>query len=158
MKKSLVPIALALALIAVAPAAFAAGSATSTLTLNSSVAANCTIGAAALNFGAYDPVVANLSANLDGSTTMDVACTKGIAPIITTATAGGGMTGGGDTLNYLLFSNAGLTASFVTPGFTMPAATTPAAQTLTIYGRVPGGQNVGVAALYTGTITFTVNF
>jgi len=157
MKKTLIPIALVFALIAVAPAAFA-GTAGGTLTVNASVAANCTISAATLNFGAYDPVVANAAANLDGSTTMAVACTKGVAPNITTAAAGGTITGGASTLNYSLYSDAGRTTSFVSPGFNMPAAVSKAAQTLTIYGRIPGGQDVGVAALYTGTIQVTVNF
>jgi spore coat protein U-like protein len=156
MKKTLIPIALAVALIALAPAAFAA-TASSTLTVQASVAANCTIAAATLNFGAYDPVVVNDSANLDAQTTMAVACTKGVAPKITTATAGGTITGGGNTLNYSLYSDNGRTTSFVAPGFTMPAAAGKAPQTLTIYGRIPGGQDVGVAA-YSGTISVTVNF
>jgi spore coat protein U-like protein len=156
MKKTLVPIALAFALIAVAPAAFA-GSQNGTLTVTASVAANCTISSATLGFGAYDPVVTNDVANLDASTTMSVACTKGVAPKITTATAGGTITGPGGTLNYLLFSDAGRTTSFVTPGLTMPAAPGKAPQTLTIYGRIAGNQDVGVGA-YTGTTLVTVNF
>jgi spore coat protein U-like protein len=155
MKKSLVPIALAFALIAVAPATFA-GSTPGTLTVNASVAANCTISAATLNFGAYDPVVTNDVANLDATTTMNVACTKGIAPKITAA-LGGTITNGTDTLNYLLFSNTGRITTFVSPGFTMPAAPGKAPQTLTIYGRIAGGQDVGVGA-YTGTTLVTVNF
>lgn len=154
MKKLLIG-ASALALIALAPAAFA-GSATGTLTVNASVAANCTIGAGTLNFGPYDPVVTNAAANLDASTTMAVACTKGVNPSITTAAPGGAMTGGSDSLNYLLFSDSGRTTSFV-PGYSMGAAPGKAARNLNIYGRVAGGQDVGVAA-YSGTITFTVNF
>jgi spore coat protein U-like protein len=155
MKKSLVPIALAFALIAIAPAAFA-GSAPGTLTVTASVAANCTISGATLGFGAYDPVVTNDSSNLDAATTMSVACTKGIAPKITAA-LGGTITNGTDTLNYLLFSNTGRTTTFVSPGFTMPAAAGKAPQTLTIYGRIAGGQDVGVGA-YNGTTVVTVNF
>ncbi len=155
MKKLLIGAA-AFALIALAPAAFAAGSATGTLTVNASVAANCTIGAGTLNFGAYDPVVTNSATALDASTTMAVACTKGVNPSITTATPGGAMTGGGDSLNYLLFSDSGRLTSFV-PGFSMGAAPGKASRNLNIYGRVASGQDVGVAA-YSGTITFTVNF
>ena len=155
MKKTLIPIALAFALIAIAPAAFA-GTAPGTLTVNASVAANCTISAATLNFGAYDPVATNDSANLDAQTTMNVACTKGVAPKITAA-LGGTITNGGDTLNYLLFSNTGRTTTFVSPGFTMPAALGKAPQTLTIWGRIAGGQDVG-AGSFTGTTTMTVNF
>ena len=155
MKKTLIPIALAFALIALSPAAFAA-TATGTLTVQASVAANCTISAATLNFSAYDPVVTNDSANLDAQTTMAVACTKGVIPKITAA-LGGTITNGGDTLNYLLFSNTGRTTTFVSPGFTMPAAIGKAPQTLTIWGRIAGGQDVG-AGSFTGTTTMTVNF
>lgn len=156
MKKTLIPIALTFALVAITPAAFAA-TANGTLTVNASVAANCTISAATLNFGAYDPVVTNDVANLDAQTTMNVACTKGVNPNITTATAGSTITGPGGTLNYLLYSNTTRTTSFVTPGFSMGAAAGKAPQTLTIYGRIPGNQDVGVGA-YTGTMTVTVNF
>jgi spore coat protein U-like protein len=155
MKKTLIPVALAFALIAIAPAAFAA-TATGILTVNASVAANCTIGAGTLNFGAYDPVVTNAVAALDGSTTMAVACTKGVNPSITTAAPGGAMTGGADSLNYLLFSDSGRTTSFVS-GKSMGAAPNKGSRNLDIYGRIAGGQDVGVSA-YTGTITFTVNF
>jgi len=153
--KKLILTALTLALIAVAPAALA-GSANGTLTVNASVAANCTIAAASLNFGAYDPVVTNATADLDGSTTMAVACTKGVNPNITTATPGSAMTGGSYSLNYLLYSDSGRTTSFV-PGFSMGAAPSKSARDLNIYGRVAAGQDVGVSA-YTGTITVTVNF
>ena len=157
MKKSLVPIALAFALIAVAPVAFAAGSQSGTLTLNSSVAANCTIGAATLDFGAYDPVVTNASSPKNGSTTMAVACTKGFIPNITTATAGGTITGSGGSLPYTLYSDNLYQNTFVSPGFNMPAAPGRAPQNLTIYGQIPAGQDVGVGS-YTGTILVTVNF
>lgn len=155
MKKTLVPIALAFTLITVAPAAFA-GTTPGTLTVQASVAANCTISAATLNFNAYDPVVTNDVADLDAQTTMAVACTKGVIPKITAA-LGGTITSGANTLNYLLFSNTGRTTTFVSPGFTMPAAGGKAPQTLTIWGRIPGNQDVGAGA-YTGTTTMTVNF
>jgi spore coat protein U-like protein len=162
MKKTLIPIALAVALIALAPAAFAA-TASGTLTVNASVAANCTIAASAtLGFGAYDPVVANSSTgiDLDASTTMGVACTKGFDPIITIPLAGRTITGGGDTLNYQLFSDSTRLVAFgetLATGFHMGAAPSKAARNVTIYGRIPKNQDVGVAA-YTGTIQVSVNF
>lgn len=160
MKKTLIPIALAFVLVAVAPAAF--GNANGALTVTAGVAANCTISAATLGFGPYDPVAANALAgsDLDAQTTMSVTCTKGFIPVIMTATPGGAMasTPAGFSLNYLLFSNSGRTTSFVNPGFAMPASSTSrTAQTLIIYGRVPKDQDVGVAA-YSGTISVTVNF
>lgn len=160
MKKTLIPIALAFALITVAPAAFAAASAT--LTVQASVAANCTITAATLNFGPYDPVVTNALAgvDLDASTTMNVACTKGFIPIITIPLLGRTMTGGLDTLTYLLFSDSARLVTFgetLLTGSTMTAALNKLARPVTIYGRIPKDQDVGVSA-YSGTIQVTVNF
>lgn len=157
--KKLILTALTLALVAVAPAAFA-GSANSTLTVQASVAANCTIANATLNFGAYDPVVTNAVANLDGSTTMTVACTKGFVPTIAIATTGRSMTGGGDTLTYELYKDSGRTTVWGNTGaalFTPPSAPGKGGSAYTIYGRVAGGQDVGVAS-YSGTIQATVNF
>src|SRR5262245_9796185 len=54
-----------------------AGSATANLSTSASVANNCTISTSAVAFGSYDPVVANASANLDGTGSLTVACTKG---------------------------------------------------------------------------------
>jgi spore coat protein U-like protein len=158
MKKTLIPIALVFALIAVAPAAFAA-TASSTLTVNASVTANCTIANATLNFGAYDPVVTNAVADLDGSTTMTVACTKGFAPTIGIPAAGRTITGGGDTLTYELYKDAGRTAVWGDSGAGLltPPAPGKSGAAFTIYGRIPGAQDVGVAA-YAGTIQVTVNF
>jgi spore coat protein U-like protein len=157
MKKSLVPIALAFALIAVAPAAF--GNASGTLTLNSSVAANCTISNATLNFGPYDPVVTNAATPLDGSTTMTVACTKGFIPTIGIPAAGRTITHGADTLTYELYTDSpgGTVWGEGAALFTPPSAPGKGGTAYTIYGRIPGGLDVGVGA-YTGTILVTVNF
>lgn len=151
--------ALAIAMAAVAPAAVAA-TASSTLTVSASVAANCTITDATLSFGAYDPVGVNASSPKDGSTTMSVACTKGVSPVITIPLVGRTMSGGGDTLSYELYSDSARTTIFgetVPTGFSMGAAPNKSPRTLNLYGRVPAGQDVGVAS-YSGTIQVTVNF
>jgi spore coat protein U-like protein len=156
MKKTFIPIALVFTLIAVAPAAFAATQG-GTLTVTAGVSANCTIGAATLAFGTYDPVVTNATADLDKETTMSVSCTKGVNAHITAA-AGGTINGGaGNNLNYLLFSNSLRTTDFTGTGFAMSFAAGKAAQDLTIYGRIAGGQDVS-AASFTGQTTVTVNF
>ena len=54
-----------------------AATATANLAVSATVTNNCTISTTALAFGSYDPVVANASANLDGTGTVVVACTKG---------------------------------------------------------------------------------
>src|SRR5438270_5378606 len=63
-------------------ASLKAASASANLAASSSVANNCTISTAALAFGAYDPVVANASTNLDASGTVSIACTKGATATI----------------------------------------------------------------------------
>src|SRR5438552_11487927 len=58
------------------------GTATSTLNVSMGVSNNCTISTAAVAFGAYDPVVANAAAALDGTGTVTIACTKNTAATI----------------------------------------------------------------------------
>jgi hypothetical protein len=160
MRKTLVPIALAFALIAVAPAAFA-GSNNSTLTVNSSVAANCTITSASLDFPAYDVLGVNAASPLNASTTMDVACTRGLNPQVGFAAAGGTITGGGGSLNYTLWQDNGHSIAFGPSGAglkSLGAAPTKAPRSFTIFGEIPAGQDVPAAALYTGTIQAIVNF
>lgn len=157
MKKILVPFALAL--IAIAPAAFA-GTATGTLNVTASVANNCTIANATLNFGAYDPVVTNAVSPLDNSTTITVACTKGFIPTIALATAARSITNGSDSLTYDLYKDvAGGVVWGDTGGalFTPPSAPGRSGTAYTIFGRIAGGQNVSAGA-YTGSIVATVNF
>ena len=57
--------------------AASAPSASTSLNVTASVANNCTIGTNPLAFGAYDPVVAHASANLDGTGTVNITCNKG---------------------------------------------------------------------------------
>ena len=160
--KKLILTVLTLALVAIAPAAFA-GTASGTLTVQASVAANCTISSTAtLDFGAYDPVTANAVSPKDGTAAMTVACTKGFVPTIGIPPAGRTMTGGGDTLNYELYQNPGRSTVWGdgtggTTLFTPPSAPGKGGTAYTIYGRIPGGQDVGVAS-YSGTILVTVNF
>jgi len=138
---------------------------TATLTVNASVSNNCTISAAAIAFAAYDPVVANASTNLDGEGRVTIACTKGAVPTIGLG-AGANSSGsvrrlaaGGEMLTYELFSNS--SRSTVWNGgsgvVTTVAAPSKAPRDFTVYGRIPGGQDVA-AGSYTDTIVATVNF
>ena len=158
--KKLILTALALALVAITPAAFA-GTSSGTLTVQASVAANCTISSTAtLDFGGYDPVVVNASSPKDGTAAMTVACTKGFIPTIGIPTTGRTMSGGGDTLTYDLYKNAARDQLWGDSGadlFTPGSAPGKNGTAYTIYGRIPGGQDVGVAS-YSGTIQVTVNF
>lgn len=179
MKRFLLGLCACAAVLAIAfdaPAA-SAGTASGTLNVTASVAQNCTItNSATLAFGAYDPVVANLSSALNASTTMNVTCTKGASSIRLDmgATANTGhcttttrcMVNGGHYLNYELYQDSSHTTVWSTGAGTPGGQTlSPAAwgasnpDTVTIYGQIYGGQDAFVSSgNYSDSITATVNF
>jgi len=162
-------VALATAAVWMTPDPVAAGSSTGTLSVTASVAQNCLVNSPTLAFGAYDPVVANLSTNDDQTATIVVTCTKGASGITlgfgSSANAPAGCTAPqrclvntGHYLNYQLYSDSGRTsvwttaiAETVSGGVTTPT-------NVTIYGRIPSGQDASVGATYTDSVTATVNF
>ncbi|MGE5244150.1 MAG: spore coat U domain-containing protein [Betaproteobacteria bacterium] len=144
-----------------------AASKTANLAISATVVSNCTISTAALDFGAYDPVSANASTNLDGTGTVSVACTKG-----STATIGLGLgsnasgttrrltDGSGNYLTYELYQDGGRSTIWGDAGANLlspAAAPSKAARDFTVYGRVPSNQDVPAGA-YTDTVVATVNF
>ncbi len=150
-----------------------AGSANTTFTVTATVANNCTISAANLAFGAYDPIVANATTNLDNTGSVTITCTKGATTTIglsagsnganATGTTRAMSTGGGSPsyLSYELFSDSGRTTVWGNSGgalFTPAAAPSKAARAFTVYGRIPSGQDVPASIAYSDTITATVNF
>jgi spore coat protein U-like protein len=145
-----------------------AGTATDSLAVSATVAANCMFkgSSGVLNFGAYDPINTNATAALDVNGTFEVRCTKGTVADVGMGNgsnfSGGSrrMAGGSYFLPYSLYQNAGRTTVWgdtvdtdtyeytaVNGGFTP----------VTVYGRIPGGQDVG-AASYSDTVTMTVTF
>ncbi len=149
-----------------------AGTATSNLSITATIAADCTISTTAVAFGTYDPIVTNLSSPLDASGTVTTTCTSGANPQVTLGqggNAGGGSTdavpvrqmsaGGGNLLGYALYQQAGRTSAWGNTVATAPSSVpgTGAAQVFTVYGRIPGGQNVP-AGSYADTVVATVTF
>jgi spore coat protein U-like protein len=144
-----------------------AGSASASLNVSASVSAVCTISTSAVAFGAYDPVVTNAATDLNGTGTVTVACTKGAAATIDLGNgsnlSGGSrrMASGTDFLNYSLYKDAARTLVWGTglAGGTTYAYTsaTKAATAITVYGKVPMGQDVTVGA-YSDTVTATINY
>ena len=55
-----------------------AAQASANVAVSASVAANCLVAAGTLSFGAYDPLAANDTADLDATGTFTVRCTKGV--------------------------------------------------------------------------------
>ena len=153
--------------IAARPARTAAASASASLTVSATVANNCTISTAALSFGAYDPVVANASANLDATGTVTVACTKGAATTIglNLGSNASGSTrrltdGSSNYLTYEMYQDSNRTTVWGNSGTALlspAAAPSKAARNFTVYGRVSSNQDVP-AGSYSDTVTATVNF
>jgi spore coat protein U-like protein len=143
-----------------------AATATANLGVTATVTNNCTISTVALAFGSYDPVVANASANLDGSGTVVVACTKGATATIGLGNGGnysGGRRMGDGSSNFLtyeLYHEAARTTVWTNAGgglLSTGAAPSKTARNFTVYGRVVSNQDVP-AGNYSDTVVATVNF
>jgi spore coat protein U-like protein len=152
-----------------------AGTQTANLAVSASVASNCTISTVAVAFGAYDPVVANAVAALNGNGSITIACTKGSIPTLK-LDLGANFTGsvrrmasGAERLPYELYQPptnvagaacGALTTVWGTVGgaiLTTVAAPGKAARTYNVCGSVPGGADVAVGA-YADTVIATVTF
>jgi spore coat protein U domain-containing protein, fimbrial subunit CupE1/2/3/6 len=144
-----------------------AATATASLTVSATVSVNCTVTTGTLAFGAYDPIAANASANLDGSGTFTVACTKGASGVTIDLGQGSNYSGGrrmvssGNFLPYEVYSNSGRTTVWgSTSGGATVAVSPPAssaAVTYTVYGRIAAAQDAA-AGTYSDTVVATVNF
>lgn len=143
-----------------------AQTATATLAVSASVANGCTIATTPLAFGAYDPIVTNLTAPLAGTGGVVITCTKNAVTHIGLglgANASGSvrrMILGTEFLTYELYLEAAHTTIWGTVGAAMlapPAAPSKAARTFSVYGLVPGAQDVA-AGTYTDSVIATVNF
>jgi spore coat protein U-like protein len=140
-----------------------AGTANDNLAVSADVIDNCTISTTALTFGNYDPIVTNLSAELDNTGMVTITCTKD--DVVSVALGMGEnavdtqrkMADGAELLNYSLFSDPGRLTVWNDSVNPVSATGTGAAQNLTVYGRVDAGQNVS-AGTYTDTVIATVTF
>jgi len=145
-----------------------AATAQANLTVQASVTANCDVEAPnTLDFGDYDPVVTHASANLDASTTIRVRCTRGSSNVWVGLDSGSNASssqrrlagGGSEFMDYDLYSDAARTTAW---GNAQASGVdySPASsgwENLTVYGRVPSGQDVAVGS-YTDTVVATINF
>jgi len=139
---------------------------TSNVTVSALVGKNCSITTTPVNFGSYDPVVANAATPLDGTGSVTVSCTKGAGTRIDLGLGSNPsgstrrMQGGGDFLTYELYRNAGRSIAWrsgPTAGQTIVAAPNKNPRTFIVYGRVPAGQDVA-AGPYNDIVLATINF
>lgn len=154
-----------------------AGSASQTQTINALITGSCVLTAnSAGPTWAYDPVVANATVPVLQTLNWVYTCTLGATPtsaqIDQGLNAGGGSTAiaplreminGASKLAYNIYSSAAnevtgtaavawgtANGPVILPGTGLP-------QTLTLYVKIPAGQNLPSAA-YTDTVTETLNF
>lgn len=139
---------------------------------SASVAASCkTPTTATLSFGTYNPI---LNTALDSTTTINIRCTNNTP--ITSVALNGGTAGGSisqrkmqltgattNKLNYQLYKDTnrstvwgdGTTGSTYT-GLTGAGLNTDV--TITVYGRIPAGQQTAKPGSYSDSITVTVTY
>jgi spore coat protein U-like protein len=151
-----------------------AGSATANMVVSATVVNNCSITAAPLSFGNYDPISANASSGSDltGSADLTVACTVGDSYTINLdqgANPGTGSTdaaparqlvNGSNAMAYQLYQDSGRSTVWGNTSGTSPSSATASSNApfaVTVYGTVPKGQSLP-AGTYTDTVLATVNF
>jgi spore coat protein U-like protein len=140
-----------------------AATATSSFTVSATVSANCSIAAGALAFGSYDPVAANASTDLDQTSTITVACTKGSTGVVSLdngSNASGStrrMKAGANYLSYEMYNDAGRSTVWNATNTVSYTAASKASTGLTLYGRVASGQDIPVGS-YSDTVVATITF
>lgn len=136
------------------------------LMVRANVAAACTIDAGTLGFGDYDPVVANAATPLDAQGSFSIRCTgntpytvalgPGLQAVGTTRRMAGGVNNA-QRLQYQLYSDAGRTRVWSTTNTVGGTAADTTPITLTVYGRIPPAQPVGIGG-YSDVVQSTINF
>ncbi len=124
----------------------------------------CTISATAIDFGGYDPVFANDTTPADQTGTVTIRCTRGTSWSVELG-QGDNFLGGrrmrlgatGEYLSYELYSDASRTVVWDGAAPMTGIAASRAAQALTVFARVPAGQDAFEGAYLDG-VTATINF
>jgi spore coat protein U-like protein len=123
-------------------------------------------------FGTYDPSDANFATPLDQAGSVDVRCVKGMSPTVTLDDGQNG-TGSsaaparamkeatsGELLSYDIYSDASRSVAWgcdASNDVAFTAASSTTATTLTTYGRIPAGQDVGLGD-FSDVVTVEVAF
>jgi spore coat protein U-like protein len=145
-----------------------AGTATSNMNVTATVASTCSISAGSLAFGTYNTLSGT---QVDGTTTVSVACTKGATATITLGqgqNAGTGstdaipirrMVSGANFLSYALFSDSTRLVTWGNTVITGQAYVALSAVTtqLTVYGRIAASQDVP-AGSFSDVVLATITF
>jgi spore coat protein U-like protein len=146
---------------------------TGTLTVTADVEPSCLISTAPVNFGSYNPLTTHTAGNpLDSTGSVIIRCASGLPVNVRLGQSFvpvGGSTDDAplrqmvgptpaDLLDYNLYSDApGGTVWGNSAVSDVASLGTGADVTLTIHGRIPGGQN-RASGTYTDTVTAAVDF
>lgn len=143
-----------------------AASSSAPLDVSAEVAPNCVIAISNLAFGKYDPLGQNANQQLDAAAEVTMVCTRssrasvtidgGRNPIGSSRT----LAGSSQHIAYQLFRDAGRTQQWmggVADGLQVVSQGIHKPQQLTVYGRIPPGQEV-ISGAYTDVVTATVDF
>ncbi|MFZ6639666.1 spore coat U domain-containing protein [Undibacterium sp. TC4M20W] len=139
-----------------------AATSNSNLSVSSTVLSACSVTGSSLAFGSYT------NTQIDNSAAVSITCTNGTAYNVGLDAGGGSgastavrkMTGSiSGTLSYSLYKDSGRSTVW---GNTVGSDTaigtgTGSAQSISVYGRVPGGQNADVG-IYSDTVTVTLTY
>lgn len=141
-----------------------AATSTATFSISTTVIKACAISATPLSFGTYDPTAVAAD---DATSTIDVKCTNGTLYNVGLNAGGSAgasvtsrkMSGGGKTLDYSLYQDTARATNWGnTVGSDAVSGTAGVAATsLTVYGRIPAGQNVPVGS-FADTVTATIAY
>jgi spore coat protein U-like protein len=146
-----------------------AGTATSNLPIQATVVSNCSLSTALLvQFGSYDPAVANNSSGVDLDTgaapgQLTVQCTLGATNQISlglgthaSVTQNRMLNGTTNFLNYNLYQDSAFSTPWTTTS-TYSYVASGNADTVLVYGVVPKGQNVPLG-VYNDSVVATITF
>ena len=141
-----------------------AGTVSGTLPVSASITNNCSFGTiSSLSFGAYDPVVANSTADLSSTGTFALTCTSGDALTIGLSLGANAVSNqrnmkdsGTDKLAYNLYQDSGHSTAW-DETTTESSTGTGSEITYTVYGVVPHGQNIP-AGSYTDSVSIDVTY
>ena len=129
-------------------------------------APTCTISATSVSFGSYDVFASSAT---DSTGTVTITCNGAARDVVVSLSTGASgaynprtMVRGGETLSYNLYRDAARTSiwgdgSGGTSTYTNANPPNNAAINITVYGRVPAGQDVS-AGNYSDTVSAVINF
>jgi spore coat protein U-like protein len=156
--------------LAFAGSAFATTTAGGTLTVTANIATSCTINSPTLAFGTYDPQVTNLTAAKNSQIDLVWTCTSTTPATIwldeganakvasTPAIPQRQMASGALRLAYFLYSDEGMgTVWGNTIATSVPVTGSGASQNSTVFGSIPGAQNVAPGA-FSDTVVVNLKY